>query len=266
LVADGINEKGLAVAELYFPREAKYKKECAEGKVNLTSYEVIAWFLGTFSSITEIENNIEKLNVVAHGIDLLGGIVVPLHFIVSDHTGRCIVIESNSGEMVVKENKLGVMTNSPEFEWHIKNLNNYIGLSPKQKEKDKSSDIELAPFGQGGGTLGLPGGFTPPERFVKMAYLRQFSVVPETKLEAVNTIFRLLNSVVVPKGAVIKRDGSIDHTQYISIIDTTEKAIYVNHYNNMEILKIALTPKLLKRDKPKEWPMDKLTKVTELTE
>ena len=52
-----------------------------------------------------------EINLVEKEIPLLG-FVPPLHFIITDRTGETVVVESDSGELVIKENPVGVMTNS----------------------------------------------------------------------------------------------------------------------------------------------------------
>ncbi|EMK2597297.1 TPA: linear amide C-N hydrolase [Bacillus cereus] len=58
------------------------------------------------------------------------------------------------------------MTNSPEFNWHLQNSRQYIGL----KSQPCEGDIPLSTFGQGSGSMGLNGDFTPPSRFIRAAY------------------------------------------------------------------------------------------------
>ena len=71
------------------------------------------------------------------------------------------------------DNPLGVMTNSPEFNWHLQNLRQYIGLKSQPFAPTEWGDVPLSAFGQGSGTMGLPGDFTPPSRFVRAAYGKQ---------------------------------------------------------------------------------------------
>jgi len=54
------------------------------------------------------------------------------------------------------ENKLGVLTNSPGFEWQITNLNNYVNLFPGTAEAKSLDGMHLSSFGAGSGFLGIP--------------------------------------------------------------------------------------------------------------
>ena len=92
---------------------------------------------------------------------------LPLHHIVSDATGASIVMEYMDGQLSVTDNKVGAMTNSPGYDWHLLNLRNYANLTPQAARPREIDGVSLAPFGAGSGMLGLPGDFTPPSRFVR---------------------------------------------------------------------------------------------------
>lgn len=262
-LADGVNEKGLAVAELYFLNEAKYNSTAQEGKVNLAPHEFIMWLLGEISSIAELRERITEINLVEEEIPMLG-FVPPLHFIVTDKTGETVVLESDSGEMVVKDNPVGVMTNSPEFDWHLKNLNNYLSIQPNNYSNKKIDELEIKPFGQGSGTFGLPGGYTSPERFARATYLRALSDTGETVDDGLNAIFKILDNVTIPKGVNLKNDGESDYTQYRAALDVTDLAYYFNPYESQEIFKITLDERLLDKKEPKEFHYNASFKTTEL--
>ena len=262
-LADGVNEQGLAVAELYFLNEAKYSSEIKKNKINLAPHEFIMWLLGSITDISELREKIASINLVDEAVPVLG-FVPPLHFIVTDKKGETVVIESDSGELVIKENPVGVMTNSPEFGWHLKNLNNYLSLQPNNFPTKKIDAFEVAPFGQGSGTYGLPGGYTSPERFVRTAYLRSLTDSGSTLDEALNAITKILDNVTIPKGVNIKNDGSVDYTQYRSIFDVTEGTYYFNPYENQEVFKLTLNEELLSKKEPVEFEYSKAFKTTNL--
>lgn len=251
-VADGMNEAGLTVAELYFLHEAHYHDTPAEGKFNLAPQELIMWLLGEIKNIAELEVRLPEIHLVSREVALLG-IVPPLHFSVTDATGRSVVLETNRGELEMKENPVGVMTNSPEFEWHLKNLNNYLSLRPVNFEHQTIGSHVIQPFGQGSGTYGLPGGHTSPERFVRAVYHRQHIDTGSTSDETINALFHLLNSVSIPKGVNIKDDGSMDYTQYLSVYDSQQKRYYFKPYHAQQVYDVFLTEALLTASEPTEF-------------
>ena len=52
-------------------------------------------------------------------------------FIVYERSGKSIVIEPLDKTLKSFDNPLGVLTNSPNFEWHATNLRNYLNLMAK---------------------------------------------------------------------------------------------------------------------------------------
>lgn len=262
-LADGINEKGLAVAELYFLNEAKYSSEEKEASVNLAPHEFIIWLLGEIESISELRKRIAEVQIVEKEVPVLG-FVPPLHYIVTDKTGETVVLESDSGELVIKDNPVGVMTNSPEFGWYLKNLNNYLSIQPNNFSNKKINGYEIKPFGQGSGTYGLPGGYTSPERFVRTVYLRALIESGETVDDSLNAMFKILDNVTIPKGVNIKNDGSIDYTQYRAVFDVSNGTYYFNPYETQEIFELTLTEELLTKDGPVEFKYPTDFKTTKL--
>ena len=55
----------------------------------------------------------------------MGNVEMPIHYILFDKTGVGLVIEYLNGVQDVYDNSVGVVTNEPDFPWHLKNLNNY---------------------------------------------------------------------------------------------------------------------------------------------
>lgn len=236
---DGVNEKGLAVAELYYPGEAKYHEMPDDKLTNLTPHELPKWFLGQFASVAEIEQALPTLHIVAQPIALVG-VTPPLHYIITDRTGRVCVLESESGELVLKDNPLGVMTNSPDLGWHLKNLNNYLYLSNTGYAEKEFNGVTFSPFGQGNGSFALPGGYTPPERFVRAAFLKETAAVPKNADEGVNSLLHILSSVDIPKGSVIHDNGFLDYTQYTGAMCLEDQTYFIKTYGNPTVYKVAL--------------------------
>lgn len=254
LFADGVNEKGLAIAELYYPNEAIYLPTSVKNKINLAPHELILWILGEISSIEELNIRLSEVALVNAEVSLLG-LVPPLHFIVTDPSGETVVLETNEHGLVIKPNPVGVMTNSPELEWHLKNLNNYLGIQPTNFAAKEWNGQAVTPFGQGSGTFGLPGGLTSPERFVRATYMRTLTEKGTSSGETVNNIFHILNNVTIPKGINIKDDGAVDYTQYRAVYNVSDQTYYYNPYNTQEVFSLQLTKALLTAEAPTEFPV-----------
>lgn len=251
---DGVNEKGLAVAELYYPGEAKYHDQPKVGKINLTPQELPKWILGQFGSIEAFEIELPNIHLVSQPIAIVG-VTPPLHYIITDPTGRVIVLESESGELVLKENPLGVMTNSPDLGWHLKNLNNYLYLSNTGYSGKEYNGVTFSPFGQGNGSFALPGGYTPPERFVRTAFLKETAHLPKNAEEGVNSLLHILSSVDIPKGTVIHDNGFLDYTQYTGVMCLEDQAYFIKTYGNPSVYRVSLAD-IIQENEPFEFAID----------
>ena len=127
----------------------------------------------------------------------------------TDRSGKCVVIEQTMTGLEIINNPIGVMANSPDFNWHMTNLRNYMDVSTTQQKEVYWGNVSLTPFGQGAGTIHLPGGFTSPERFVRTAFLKTHVTVPENQSDAIMTCFHIMNSVFIPKGIVLTNRGTM---------------------------------------------------------
>lgn len=248
-VADGVNEYGISVAELYLPGEAKYQEQADSSKLNLAPHEVILWMLGNLTSIADLEKDIAHINIVAAEAPLLD-IVTPLHWIITDTEGRCVVVEPTEKDLKVKENPIGVMTNSPQLEWHIENLRNYLNVRPKQYDPAKYGEYLAKPFSQGTGTSGLPGGYTPPERFIRAAFFKEYIKEANNESEGVNNAQHILNTVRIPKGIVITDSDGEDYSLYSGSMVNNSKTYYFTSYNNHQMAKLVLDEELLSNKAP----------------
>ncbi|MGL4450399.1 MAG: linear amide C-N hydrolase, partial [Sarcina sp.] len=147
----------------------------------------------------------------------------------------------------------GVMTNSPEISWHFTNLRQYIGATPIQSKEVKWEGLDLSAFGQGSGTFGIPGDYTPPSRFVRAAYLKHVALKPRDEIEAITTLFHILSNCEVPKGAVLKDGKDIDYTLYTSVMCSESCTYYYKTYENSQVVGIEMLKEDLDRKDIKEY-------------
>ena len=168
-----------------------------------------------------------------------------------DATGKNLVIEFIDGKVKVYDNPLGVMTNRPEFDWQINNLRNYINLDAHDKKDKVLNGIKIEPTGVGSGMLGLPGDWTPPSRFVRVAYSVDAVLPAKDAAEAVNLAEHLLNIVDIPKGAIKENPALFvtleGYAQWVVIKDLTNLVLYYKTYENtawkkIDLKKFILTP------------------------
>ncbi len=238
-LADGVNENGLAVAALYFYGFAHYNSIPNHEKTNIASIELANFLLGECRDIEEVMYIINKIEII--GVtDPITNTVTPLHWIVVDRKGKCIVIEQTIKGLEIFNNQAKTLANSPNFDWHMTNLRNYMNVSPNQTEEANWDNIKLKPFGQAGGSFGLPGDYTSPSRFVRTTFLRSFSDINDTSEDVLNTCFNIMKSVSIPKGIVLTSKGTYDYTQYTVFMNIFTGDYYFNTYNNNQIFHASI--------------------------
>lgn len=239
LLLDGINEKGLAVGTFYFPGFAGYTPTTAENQKNsLSQFDFPNWILTQFGSLDEVRQGIQDVVIAPFTIAAWGDAPAPFHYIVYDKSGAALVIEPIDGKLVVRDNPLGVFTNSPTFDWHLTNLRNYINLTPKNPAPVTLAGLTFASFGQGGGMVGMPGDFTPPSRFVRAAIFSQTATPVATTEEAVFQAFHILNQFDIPVGIAREVENGVTHSDYTMITavrDPINLKYYFKTYDDQNI-------------------------------
>lgn len=256
LFADGLNEKGFGIATLYFENNAKYSDEKKAQQINITPDELVSWALGNVSSVQDFCEKISNVNIMAIKNRVLNK-VLPLHWIVSDISGNAKVLEITKYGTRLYNNSVGVMTNSPDFPWHLTNLSHYSSLQPSEYAPKKYGNYSSVYDGPGNGLMGLPGDYTASSRFVRAAVLGEYSTEVTGDHDGVNSIIHILNSVDIPKGVKIVDDEKSvsDFTQYKGIMDLTNKIYYMVLYEGNFPHRFALTDKLLRHNKPVVLPI-----------
>ncbi len=242
-VCDGMNEKGLAVGNFLFPGSAGYQKiEKADAGRTMASYQVAVYLLGTCATVNEATTALEGVRVAWVEKEPMASLL-QLHYAVQDAEGHAAVIEYVDGRLHVYENTLGVVTNSPSFDWHLTNLRNYIHLTPDNAPAVVLGGEKLVGFGQGTGMWGLPGDFTPPSRFVRAVAFTQATPTPETAEQGVWQAFHLLNQFDLPRGAIrANQDGKtvVDYTNRTTAADMKNLRYYFHTYQNRQVKMVDL--------------------------
>lgn len=243
-VMDGFNEKGLSLGLLWFPGAKYPNTPNAAPNTVINFIDLPNWILGNFSSVNEVTAALTKINLFIGEVPGFPE-APPIHISLHDASGKSAVIEFIEGKMHIFTNPIGVLTNAPEFPWHMTNLRNYINLSALNKGAISIDGTVLQPTGQGTGLLGVPGDWTPPSRFVRAALFKQLLIPPKDAKAAILSAIHLLNTVDIPFGAI--REGKsegFDFTQWIVVKDLTNKKLYVRTYNNQNIQSIDLLENL----------------------
>lgn len=242
-IADGMNEKGLAIGDFYFPGYAEYATITPQNQMHaLSPTEFSNWILTQFATVDEVKAAIKSV-VIAPTTPKGWPVLPPFHYVVYDKTGKSIVIEPVKGQLVVHDNLIGVLTNSPTFDWHMTNLANYINLSPTNVAPITVDGMKIQQFGAGSGMHGLPGDFTPPSRFVRAAIFSNTAIPAENAEKGIFQVFHILNQFDIPEGAVRQTQGKEfipEYTLATIARDPQHLKLYFRTYEDQSIKMVDL--------------------------
>jgi len=234
VTVDGMNEKGLSVGSLFLPASKFPQPKPQDASRSLFVLQFGQWILSNFSTVDEVKKALPSVVVWSEVIPAMD-MEFTAHTAVHDAQGNSIVIEFMDNQCQVYDNPIGVMTNSPAFDWQLANLRNYLTLSPYNAQPADYSGLKVSPTGQGSGMLGLPGDATPPSRFIRTVMLTQYSLQPKDAGEAVNLADHILMTLDIPKGISREKsdkDTLYDCTMWVVIKDLKRRVYYFRSYDN----------------------------------
>jgi choloylglycine hydrolase len=233
--ADGINEAGLTAGLFYLPGFTEYQEYRPELADNTIPGDLLASYtLSLFETVDEVRAGLADVRVVGV-VDETLGFPFPFHMLVADRFGGRIVIEYIDGELTIFDAPLGVITNSPNYDWHMTNLNNYVNLSAIGLPEVKANGVNFAPLGAGSGMIGLPGDFTPPSRFVRAVAFSQTARDTNGGYDTVREAFRILDNFNIPADAAegaqddVQSDDLLYSATQITTASDSQNLVYYYH-------------------------------------
>ncbi len=246
-VSDGMNEKGLSVSVLWYESDMQYQSVApADSSKALAQAMYSDWVLGNFSTVEEVRSATSKVKVFFYSDPTKMKMALTVHFIVYDASGGCIVVEYDKGQCNIYDNPLGIMTNSPSLPWHYTNLRQYVGLENINPIEIKAGGFSFTPTGHGDGMQGIPGDYTPPSRFVRLAMFEKFVTLQPDAASNLNLCQHVINTFSIPFGIIVDKDAngnivSNESTQWVTFRDLTNRQFYFKTYENPTLRKIDLT-------------------------
>ena len=237
LYYDAVNEKGLAMAGLNFVGNAVYSKT-SPGMVNVASFELIPWILGSCATVKEAVTAMEKMNLTDEPFSK-DYPPAELHWLLADRE-EAVTVESTRDGLKLWPNPVGVLTNNPPFDEQLFRLNDYMGLSPRDPENDFSETLSLKAYSRGMGGLGLPGDLSSQSRFVRASFMKMNAISSPEETESVNQFFHILGTVEQIRGCCEVEQGEYEITQYTSCCNASRGIYYYTTYGNHQITAIDL--------------------------
>lgn len=262
-VVEGLNDAGLNFSLLAFSETHGPDDTFAADVPVLSAIDLGAWMLARFSTVAEVKAALEEQPVLVDPLAALGGVVPPFHYTVHDKSGASIVIEFFDGERHVFDNPTGVMTNSPRFDWHLTNLNNYTHLSNVDHSNATFLGQDFIQPDSGIATVTLPASDTAVDRFVRAVYYANFSEKTDGQEATIRQLSHVMNKFDRPKGASVyssakasaltKSAGELtgqsggaapefitEYTSWITLIDLARGVTFVRTYNGLGYVKFDL--------------------------
>ncbi|WP_431281706.1 choloylglycine hydrolase family protein [Humitalea sp. 24SJ18S-53] len=233
---EGQNSAGLGMSANFLPGFTEYQTVTPQDRNYVSILDFGTWSLGSFASVAEVRTALQATKVWFDAAALgTGDLPLTLHLVFTDRTGASVVVEYVGGELRLYDNVVGVLTNAPTYDWHLLNVRNYLNLSTVGVQATRVGTANVTALGQGGGTMGIPGDYTPPSRFVRAAFMRHNTTQPATGAEAVQAVGHILNTVNIPLGVAQSQEGSqlvSDYTQFVAIKDLTNNRLMITDYNH----------------------------------
>ncbi|MCB1501915.1 MAG: linear amide C-N hydrolase [Bauldia sp.] len=250
---EGQNSEGLGMSGNFLPGFTEYQTVTKDDKNYVSVLGFGTWALGTYATVAELRAALPGIKVWWNSSLPSGPTPPMLHFIFTDRSGDGMVVEYVGGVLQISDNVASVLTNAPTYDWHLLNLRNYLNLSSMGVSARQVGDVNVTALGQGGGTTGLPGDFTPPSRFVRAAFMRHWITQPKDADEAIQAMDHILNTVDIPIGiAQSKENGEVvsDYTQFVAIKDLTHNRLLITDYAHRTTFLSMDLDTIFAQDKP----------------
>ncbi|AXX64074.1 linear amide C-N hydrolase [Bombilactobacillus bombi] len=254
---DGINSAGI-VGDAQYLEEASWttledlKKRSLKP---IIGEEVIAYVLSNFGSIAEIKKAFSNFGQIKTNYpdwdhaDTGIPTPIPMHYTFSDNFGNSIVLEPVDKGAFKIYDSIGVMTNSPQYSWHLDNLRNYLYLTNHNRGHHQlTANLDIKQIESGSGLLGLPGDYTAPSRFIRSTFLSKF-LAPFERQQGITQLYNVFKSVMIPQGIEHVNDHSetCDYTGYWSGYDVDQRTIYIQPEDCPTMTKFSLSENITEK-------------------
>ena len=205
--AEGVNDQGVSFSANWLTGTDSPAVSKEDARI-LAASDLGAWVLGNFKSVEEVKeamrNGQTEFWVPVSPLDPEAPL--PLHYAINDKSGNSVVVEFTDGKVNLYDNPVGVMTNGPEFPWHLKNLQNYT-FTNVNKDTGQLGKLKLQTQDGGIALTALPSAETSQGRFVKAAFYANYVRKAKTPDEAVTTLAHLMNNFDRPYDLTVDEAG-----------------------------------------------------------
>jgi len=204
------------------------------------------WALANFSTVEEVKEAVKNGYFWAPTLKNFGNLKSPFHYAFYDKKGGSIVVEALDGKLHVYDNPTRVMTNGPDFPWHLKNLNNYSQLTNVDRSSSTLGGIRVTQPDSGIAASDLPSSDTSVGRFIRGVYYSSYAPKADNKDEAMNTLAHIMNRFDRTKDITVDTMGESggkskqlmsEYTVWTSLSDLTHGVMMVRGYQDINYSK-----------------------------
>ena len=248
---EGFNDAGLAFSLNMMPAPPLKDLTTDQYPNSVPFASFGEWALANFATVEELKAGVTQgVSFWSESLQMLGGLKTPFHFAVYDKTGGSVVIEVKDGALIIYDNPTGVMTNGPEFPWHIENLNNYAHMTNVETVEGQIGDVKLRQPDSGIATSVLPSSATSVGRFVKAVYYSAYANKVDNPDLQLAELGHIMNNFDRPKNitkelaAAAKPDGTpakymTEFTLWIVLTDLSRGEMHVRLYDSLNYQKFT---------------------------
>lgn len=205
LVADGINEKGLAAHGLWLQSSDFGARDTSRAGV-----QIGLWVQYVLDNAATVKQAIALQSRIQPVLVSILGFPVPLALSIEDRSGDSAIVEFVGGQPVIYHGRqYRVAANIPEDEAEA--------LLAKYDFTDATRNITL------------PGNSNTRDRFIRASFYSQFlsKTHPRTTREATAALLSVARNVSDPIGAPGDVPGEVDETDYRTVSDLTHRIYYI---------------------------------------
>ena len=224
---EGMNKSGIAISGNL--ANADYPNSDTT-KPTLSSDDIVCYILSLAANINDVKKLFSSINIVSKW---------KYHYIVFDSSGNSLVVEFDNCKAMFYDNVTPILTNNPDINYHLGNLNNFANL--KNYNSQSITPTSGNQF-HGAGMYGLPGDWMSPGRFIRGHFMivEGQNYISDTK-EAINLASKIINSVSLIKGIDLGKSATSNpiYTQLQIIKDIKNNKIYLKRYDDFEWTEIS---------------------------
>ncbi|EJV4247280.1 linear amide C-N hydrolase [Salmonella enterica] len=250
-VLEGMNSEGLSFSENMILNADLSTVSPSDYKKAIPVTSLGQWALARFASVDEVKEAIKEGTFWSPELKRFGNLKSPFHYAFYDKKGGSIVVEVVSGKLHVYDNPTRVMTNGPEFPWHLTNLNNYTHLTNIDRSSGELGNIKVTQPDSGIAISSLPSSDTSVDRFVRGVYYTSYANQASSAHEAINTLAHIMSRFDRPKNITTDNLGSegegnsvgkpvSEYTVWTTLSDLSHGVMFVRGYNDINYQKYSI--------------------------